>query len=163
MGDVEGFDGDGGRDMEPREACGRIAEVVQEAVAKIQCVAEEKAQDKKKARLALEMCDREIDDKRRELEELQFDRQRKRQQIEELETIVKLKQAEADMFQSRADEARREADGLQRIVLAKSEKVEEEYATRYLKLRLNEVDAERRSSFEKLQENHRPDGDHTPR
>lgn len=62
---------------------------------------------------------------------VQFDKQRKKQQIEELESIVKLKRAEAEMFQFKSDEARREAEGLQRIVSAKSEKVEEEYKSRY--------------------------------
>lgn len=61
----------------------------------------------------------------------QFDKQRKKQQIEELESIVRLKKAEADMFQFKSDEARREAEGLQRIVSAKADKVEEEYASRY--------------------------------
>jgi len=62
---------------------------------------------------------------------VQFDKQRKKQQIEELESIVKLKRAEAEMFQFKSDEARREAEGLQRIVSAKSEKVEEEYKSRF--------------------------------
>ncbi|XP_024522270.1 OBERON-like protein [Selaginella moellendorffii] len=136
--------------VEPQEACSRIAEVVKEAVSKMESVAAEKVVDVKRARLSLESCDREVEDKRRELTELQIERQRKRQQIEELETIIRLKQAEAEMFQQRADEARRDADDLQRIALAKSEKVEEEYASRYLKLRLNEAEAERRYLFEKI-------------
>jgi len=135
----------------PQEACNRIADVVQEVVRKMEAVAEEKARVFKKARLTLDMCDRELEDKSRELAELQFEKQRKKQQIEELEAIVRLKQAEADMFQLKADEARREADRLQRIALAKSEKAEEEYASRYLKLRLNEAEAERRYLFEKIQ------------
>ncbi len=61
----------------------------------------------------------------------QFEKQRKKQHIEELESIVRLKKAEADMFQFKSDEARREAEALQSIVAAKSEKVEEDYATRY--------------------------------
>ncbi len=61
----------------------------------------------------------------------QFEKQRKKQQIEELESIVRLKKAEADMFQFKSDEAQRGAEALQSIVAAKSEKVEEEYATRY--------------------------------
>lgn len=137
--------------IEPQEACSRIAEVVQEAIAKMDTVTEEKAQALKKARLSLETCDKELEEKKRELQELQSERQRKRREIEELETIVRLKLAEADMFQMRADEARREAEDLQRIVVVKSEKVEEEYTTRYLKLRLNEVEAERRALFEKIQ------------
>ncbi|CBI28423.3 unnamed protein product, partial [Vitis vinifera] len=86
----------------------------------------------------------------REVNELKLERQRKKQQIDELESIVRLKQAEADMFQLKANEARREAERLQRIALAKSEKSEEEYASRYLKLRLSEAEAEKQYLFEKI-------------
>uniref|UniRef100_A0A0D6QRP0 OBERON-like protein n=1 Tax=Araucaria cunninghamii TaxID=56994 RepID=A0A0D6QRP0_ARACU len=149
--DVKNAEGEEGRMIAPQEACSRIVEVVQEAVRKMEAVADEKSRVFKKARIALEMCERELKDKSREVAELQYERQRKKQQIEELEAIVRLKQAEADMFQLKADEARREAERLQRIALAKSEKAEEEYASRYLKLRLNEAEAERRYLFEKIQ------------
>lgn len=149
--EVKNVEGEERRMIPPQEACNRIADVVQEVVRKMESVAEEKARVFKKARLTLDMCDRELEDKSRELAELKFERQRKKQQIEELEAIVRLKQAEADMFQLKADEARREAERLQRIALAKSEKAEEEYASRYLKLRLNEAEAERRYLFEKIQ------------
>ncbi|XP_068668220.1 OBERON-like protein [Aristolochia californica] len=139
-----------GRLIAPQEACSRIAEVVQEAVRKMEMVAEEKMRMFKKARHALDACDRELEDKAREVAELQMERQRKKQQIEELESIIRLKQAEADMFQLKASEARREAERLQRIALAKSEKAEEEYASRYLKLRLNEAEAEKQYLFEKI-------------
>lgn len=43
------------------------------------------------------------------------------------------------MFQLKVDEARREADRLQRIALTKSEKAEEEYASRYLKFEKNQL------------------------
>uniref|UniRef100_A0A5B6ZEL6 OBERON-like protein n=1 Tax=Davidia involucrata TaxID=16924 RepID=A0A5B6ZEL6_DAVIN len=142
--------GEGGRLIAPQEACNRIAEVVQEAVMKMEMVADEKMRMFKKARLALEACDRELEDKAREVAELKLERQRKKQQIDELGSIVRLKQAEADMFQLKADEARREAERLQRIALAKSEKSEEEYASRYLKLRLSEAEAERQYLFEKI-------------
>lgn len=141
---------DAGRLMAPQEACNRIAEVVQEAVKKMEMVAEEKERAYKKARMALEACDRELEDKSREVAELQMERQRKKQQIEELETIIRLKQAEADMFQIKATEARREAERLQQIMLAKSGKAEEDYASSYLKQRLNEAEAEKRCLFEKI-------------
>lgn len=141
---------EGGRLIAPQEACNRIAEVVEEAVRKMEMVAEEKMRMFKKARLALDACDRELEDKTREVAELQMDRQRKKQQIDELESIVRLKQAEADMFQLKASEAKREAERLQRIALAKSEKAEEDYASRYLKLRLNEAEAEKQYLFEKI-------------
>lgn len=149
--DTKEYEGEDAKMIEPQEACTRIAEVVQEAIGKMDTVAEEKARALKKARLTLEACDKEMEEKKRELQDLQFERQRKKQEIEELETIVRLKLAEADMYQMRADDARREADDLQRIVAVKSEKVEEEYTARYLKLRLTEVEAERRALFEKIQ------------
>ncbi|KAF8414237.1 hypothetical protein HHK36_002237 [Tetracentron sinense] len=141
---------EGGQMIAPQEACTRIAEVVQEAVRKMEMVSEEKKRMFKKACLALEACDREVEDKAREVAELKIERQQKKQQIDELESIVRLKQAEADMFQLKASEARREAERLQRIALAKSEKTEEEYASRYLKLRLNEAEAEKQYLFEKI-------------
>lgn len=123
-------DRDSGKVLDRKQVCDRVAEVVREAIAKIEGVAEEKAAFVKKARSALESSDRELKDKKQELTELQYEKHRKKQQIEELESIVKLKRAEAEMFQFKSDEARREAEGLQRIVSAKAEKVEEEYASR---------------------------------
>ncbi|KAI4383211.1 hypothetical protein MLD38_009077 [Melastoma candidum] len=102
------------------------------------------------SRMALDACDRELEDKAREVAELKLERQKKKQQIEELEKIVRLKQAEADMFQLKADEAKREAERMQRIVLAKSEKSEEDYASRYLKLRLTKAEAEKQYLLEKI-------------
>ncbi|XP_030518939.1 OBERON-like protein [Rhodamnia argentea] len=142
--------GEGGRLIAPHEACGRIAEVVQEAIRKMEMVADEKMRMFKKARMALEACDRELEDKAREMTELNLERQKKKLQIEELDKIVRLKQAEADMFQLKANEAKREAERMQRIALAKSEKSEEEYASRYLKLRLSEAEAEKQYLFEKI-------------
>ena len=137
--------------IEPQEACNRIAEVVQEAVAKMEMVAQEKARALKRARAALEASDKELDEKKRELQELQIERLRKKQEIEELETIVKLRLAESEMFQMRADDAMNDAMNLQRIVVDKAEKAEEEYTVRYLQIRLNEVEAERQALFEKIQ------------
>lgn len=134
----------------PQEACNRIAVVVQEALRKMEMVAEEKKHLTKRARMALEACDRELEDKAREVAELKIERQRKKQQVEELESIVRLKQAEAEMFQFKATEARREAERLQSIVLAKSEKAEQEYASRYLKARMEEAEMEKQYIFEKI-------------
>lgn len=142
--------GEGGRLLAPQEACKQIAEVVQEAIRKMEMVADEKLRMLKKARLSLETCDRELEDKAREAAELKLERQRRKQQIDELESIVKLKQAEADMFQLKADETRREAEMLQKIALAKSEKSEEDYRTRYLKLKLSEAEAEKQYLFHKM-------------
>ncbi|XP_010257164.1 PREDICTED: protein OBERON 4-like isoform X2 [Nelumbo nucifera] len=71
--------------------------------------------------------------------------------VDELESIVRIKQAEAKMFQSRADDARREAEGLKRIAIAKNEKIEEEYACRVAKLRLVEAKERHRQKLEELQ------------
>ncbi|KAL0001520.1 hypothetical protein SO802_015301 [Lithocarpus litseifolius] len=142
--------GEGGRLIAPQEACNRIAEVVHEAIRKMEMVADEKLRMYKKARMSLDACDREIEDKAREVTELKLEMQKKKLQVDELERIVRLKQAEADMFQLKANEAKREADRLQRIALAKSDKSEEEYASSYLKQRLNEAEAEKQYLFEKI-------------
>ncbi|XP_057513580.1 OBERON-like protein [Actinidia eriantha] len=139
-----------GRLIAPQEAFNRIADVVQEAIRKMEMVAEEKMRMVKKARQAVEACDRELKDKAMEVAGLKVERQRKKQQIDELESIVRLKQAEAEMFDVKASEARREAERLQRIVFSKSEKSEEDYASKYLKLRLSEAEAEKQYLFEKI-------------
>lgn len=141
---------DPGRLISPQEACNRIAEVVQEAVRKMEMVAEEKLQMLKRARLAVESYDRELEDKAREVAEIKMERQRKKQQVEELESIVRLKEAEADMFQVKATEARQEAERLQSIALAKNEKAEQDYVNMYLKRRLVEAEAEKQYLFEKM-------------
>ncbi|KAL2475765.1 Protein OBERON 2 [Abeliophyllum distichum] len=141
---------EGGRTISPQEAFNRIADVVQEAVRKMEMVAEEKMRMVKKARLAVDACEQELKDKAREVAALKMERQRKKIQIDELESIVRLKQAEADMFELKANEARREAERLQRIALAKTEKSEEDYASRYLKQRLHEAEAEKQYLFEKI-------------
>ncbi|AQK73107.1 Protein OBERON 2 [Zea mays] len=135
-----------------------ILQALQEAVRKMELVAEEKMRLYKKARLAVEACDRELEEKVREAQELKAERQRKKQQVEELESIVRLKQAEAEMFQLKANEARQEAERLQSIALTKSKTAEQDYASMYLKRRLEEAEAEKQFLFEKikLQENQRP-------
>nr|KAJ0201504.1 hypothetical protein LSAT_V11C600322850 [Lactuca sativa] len=136
--------------MALQEAFNRIADVVQEAIKKMEMVEEEKVRMTKKARLALEACDQELKDKAREVAALKMERQKKKQQVEELQSIVRLKQAEAEMFDLKAAEARREADRLQRFALAKVEKSEDDYASRYLKQRLHEAEAEKQYLFEKM-------------
>uniref|UniRef100_A0A0V0GPG3 Putative OBERON-like n=1 Tax=Solanum chacoense TaxID=4108 RepID=A0A0V0GPG3_SOLCH len=103
----------------------------------------------KKARIALEVCDNELEEKAKEVAQLKLERQQKRQQLDELDSIVRLKQAEADMFQLKADEARREADRLQMIAFSKLEESEDDYANRYLQQRLNEAEAEKQYLVEK--------------
>ncbi|MFS8027433.1 putative chromatin regulator PHD family [Helianthus anomalus] len=71
--------------------------------------------------------------------------------FDELDGIVRIKLAEAQMFQNRADDARREAEGLNRIAQAKSKKIDEEYGTRVRKLHLSEAEEMRRQKLEELQ------------
>ncbi|GFP99808.1 oberon-like protein [Phtheirospermum japonicum] len=147
-----------GRPISPHEAFDKISNVVQEAVKKMELVADDKMRVVKRARLAIEACDQELKDKSREIAALKMERQKKKIQIDELESIVRLKQAEADMFEMKANEARRESERLQRVTRAKTEKSEEDYASRYLKQRLHEAEAETNFLFEKfkLQESLRP-------
>ncbi|KAF2293579.1 hypothetical protein GH714_002985 [Hevea brasiliensis] len=71
--------------------------------------------------------------------------------FDELESLVRIKQAEAKMFQARADDARRDAEGLKRIAIAKNEKIEEEYTSRIRKLRLVEAEEMRKQKYEEFQ------------
>ncbi|KAM7265928.1 hypothetical protein ACFE04_003611 [Oxalis oulophora] len=71
--------------------------------------------------------------------------------FDELDSIIRIKQAEATMFQSRADDARRESEGLKRIAIAKNEKIDDEYASRIAKLRLMEAEEIRKQKLEELQ------------
>ncbi|KAF8107284.1 hypothetical protein N665_0124s0075 [Sinapis alba] len=148
--ELDSENGEGGRLIAPQDACSRIAEVVQETLRKMEVVSEEKMRMFKKARMALETCDRELEDKAKEVAEVKAERQKKKLQIDELERIVRLKQAEADMFQLKANEAKREGERLQRIILAKTDKSEEEYASNYLKQRMSEAEAEKQYLFEKI-------------
>ncbi|XWS77399.1 hypothetical protein CRYUN_Cryun01aG0258300 [Craigia yunnanensis] len=71
--------------------------------------------------------------------------------LPELESFVRIKQEEAKMYQTRADDARREAEGLKRIAIAKNEKIEEEYTSRITKLRLVEAEEMRNQKFVEFQ------------
>lgn len=150
--------GEGGGMIAPQDACNRIAEVVKETLRKMEIVGEEKTRMYKKARMGLEECEREMEEKAKEVAELKMERQKKKQQIEEVERIVRLKQAEAEMFQLKANEAKMEAERLERIVKAKKERTEEEYASNYLKQRLSEAEAEKEYLFQKLKEQEKSGG-----
>ncbi|CAH8269613.1 unnamed protein product [Arabidopsis lyrata] len=90
----------------------------------------------------VEICGVEMELKRESPKEPRF---------EELESIVRMKQAEAEMFQGRADDARREAEGLKRIAIAKKGKIEEEYKRRMGKLSMEEAEERRRRRYEELE------------
>ncbi|XP_042480512.1 protein OBERON 3-like [Macadamia integrifolia] len=74
----------------------------------------------------------------------------KKDGFDSLESIVRIKEAEARMFQSHADDAQREAEGYRRMVRIKSEKLEEEYASNIAKLCLQETEERRRKKLEEL-------------
>lgn len=70
--------------------------------------------------------------------------------FESLESVVRIKEAEAKMFQDKADEARREAEGFQKMIKTKAAQMEEEYAERLGKLCLHEAEERRKKKFEEL-------------
>ncbi|XP_039140227.1 protein OBERON 4 [Dioscorea cayenensis subsp. rotundata] len=71
--------------------------------------------------------------------------------VDELESVVRFKQEEAKMYQERANNAKREAEALKHIAVAKNLKIEEDYANRIAKLRLAELEERRRQKFEEFQ------------
>ncbi|CAL9071943.1 unnamed protein product [Musa textilis] len=70
---------------------------------------------------------------------------------DELESVIMFKQAEAKMYQERADDARREAESLKHIAIAKNSKIDEDYDGRLKKLQLGAVEERRRQKFEELE------------
>lgn len=70
--------------------------------------------------------------------------------FESLESLVRIKEAEARMFQNKADEAQREAEGFQRMILTRTEKLDEEYSGKLAKLCLLETEERRRKKQEEL-------------
>lgn len=83
-------------------------------------------------------------------DEFQFGTLPKIDGFESLESIVRIKEAEARMFQSKADEARREAEGYRQMIQTKTDKLEEEYAKKFSKLCLQETEERRRKKLEEL-------------
>ncbi|CAI9096869.1 OLC1v1033110C1 [Oldenlandia corymbosa var. corymbosa] len=84
----------------------------------------------------------------------------KKDGFDSLESIVVVKEAEARMFQNRADEARREAEGFRRMVRIKVEKLEEEYAEKIAKLCLQETEEKRKKKLEELKALENSHGDY---
>ncbi|CAL0329790.1 unnamed protein product [Lupinus luteus] len=70
--------------------------------------------------------------------------------VESLESVVRIKEAEARMFQTKADEAKREAEGFQRMIRTKTAQMEEEYAEKLGKLCLHETEETQRKKLEQL-------------
>lgn len=133
-----------------RDASNRVAVSVQEAMYNVAPSLNDKIGTSDRARTVLQNYDRDNEGKRTEAVELQYNRVKNKAEIDELESIVRIKQAEASMFQVRADDARREAEGLQRIAIAKNEKIEQEYACKLAKLCLSETEDRRRHKLEEL-------------
>lgn len=74
----------------------------------------------------------------------------KKDGFDSLESLVRIKEAEARMFQSRADEARTEIESFRRMVRLKTEKLDEEYGEKLAKLCLQETEERRRKKLEEL-------------
>ncbi|XP_009781158.1 protein OBERON 3 [Nicotiana sylvestris] len=74
----------------------------------------------------------------------------KKDDLDSLESIVRIKEAEARMFQNRADDARRDAESFRRVARMKTEKLEEEYSEKLDKLCLQETEERRRKKLEEL-------------
>lgn len=74
----------------------------------------------------------------------------KKDSSDSLESIVHVKEAEARMFQKRADEARKEVEAYRQLVQVKTQKLEEEYAEKLAKLCLKETEERRRKKLEEL-------------
>lgn len=83
-------------------------------------------------------------------DDFQFGALPKKDGFDSLESLVRIKEAEARMFESKADEARREAEGFRRMIKTKNEKMEEEYAGKLAKLCLQETEERRRKKLEEL-------------
>ncbi|KAK1552624.1 hypothetical protein Q3G72_020511 [Acer saccharum] len=83
-------------------------------------------------------------------DDFQFGKLSKNDGFDSLESIVRIKEAEARMFQNKADEARREAEEVKRMIRAKSENLENEYAEKLSKLCLQETEERRRKKLEEL-------------
>ncbi|KAL8150742.1 hypothetical protein V2J09_020550 [Rumex salicifolius] len=70
--------------------------------------------------------------------------------FESLESVVRIKEAEARMFQIRAEEARKEAERYHQMARVRAEKLDEEYAEKLAKLCLQETEQRRMKKMEEL-------------
>lgn len=74
----------------------------------------------------------------------------KKDELDSLESIVRIKEAEARMFQNRADDARREAESFRRMARMNTEKLDDEYSEKLARLCLQETEERRRKKLEEL-------------
>uniref|UniRef100_A0A0D9XUH6 Zinc finger PHD-type domain-containing protein n=1 Tax=Leersia perrieri TaxID=77586 RepID=A0A0D9XUH6_9ORYZ len=78
---------------------------------------------------------------------------RSKQEVEEMERAVNMKAAEAEMFRVKAEEAKKEAEQLKTMAMAKKQihtVAEKTYTDWYLKHRMEEAEAEKRFLFHSL-------------
>eukprot|EP00252_Welwitschia_mirabilis_P018847 TRINITY_DN4224_c0_g1_i3.p1 TRINITY_DN4224_c0_g1~~TRINITY_DN4224_c0_g1_i3.p1 ORF type:complete len:1378 (+),score=276.04 TRINITY_DN4224_c0_g1_i3:306-4439(+) len=129
----------------------RLPVGVQQSIYKVVPSADDKIGSSDRSHAPSQNYEHELDRRKSDSLDLQFNRSKNRAEIDELESIVRIKHAEAKMFQDRADGARREAEGLRQIAIAKNEKIEEEYACKLAKLCLAETQERRRLKLEELQ------------
>lgn len=71
--------------------------------------------------------------------------------IDELDSVVRLKLAEACLYQERANDARSQADDLRHIVTVKTARIEEDFATQIAELNIKEVQERHKQKIEELQ------------
>lgn len=90
------------------------------------------------------MSDLKIED------DFQFGKLSKNDGFDSLESIVRIKEVEARMFQNKADDARREAEEYKRMIQIKSEKLDKEYAQKLAKLCLQETEERQRKKLDEL-------------
>ncbi|KAI3729720.1 hypothetical protein L6452_18384 [Arctium lappa] len=74
----------------------------------------------------------------------------KKDAFDSVESLVRIKEAEARMFQTKADEARREAEGYKRMIRVKIEKLDEEYTEKIGRLNLHETEDRRKQKAEEV-------------
>lgn len=129
------------------DACDQFAVAVRESIYKINPISSEKVGNKTPT---VPQTSNVHEGKKAEVTESHYGMARNNVEIDELESIVRIKQAEAKMFQTRADDARREAEGLKRIALVKNDKIEEEYTGKLAMLCLTEAEERRRQKLEEL-------------
>ncbi|KAL3582325.1 hypothetical protein D5086_016657 [Populus alba] len=82
--------------------------------------------------------------------EFQFGKLSKNDGFNSLERFVQIKEAEARMFQNKAEEAQKEAEGYRQIIRAKSDKLEEEYSEKLAKICFQDTEETRRKKMEEL-------------
>ncbi|GLT96847.1 hypothetical protein SLE2022_144420 [Rubroshorea leprosula] len=93
-------------------------------------------------------------------DEFQFGRLSQNDGFDSLESMIRIKEAEARMFQDKADEARRDAEGYKRMIQVRTEKLEEEYAEKLARLCLQETEDRRRKKHEELKVLENSNGDY---